>query len=107
MQCFCHVAFLALSGVAGARGANRSGSRGSARGAAGRRSSGGQPAVLKFDDEFDFEIENAKFDKEEIEREFKQKLNISEWFTAFFYYTRYYFFSIKINRFFFENIQFE
>ena len=49
--------------------------RGSFRGA-------GRPGCLKFDSEFDFESSNAKFDKVQIEKELKEKLNIG-WLLVF------------------------
>lgn len=36
----------------------------------------GRPGSLKFDSEFDFESSNAQFDKLQIEKELKEKLNI-------------------------------
>ncbi|OWF50861.1 protein LSM14 homolog B-A-like isoform X2 [Mizuhopecten yessoensis] len=46
----------------------------------GGRPQSGRPteSPLKFEGEFDFESSNAQFDKEEIERELKQKLTISD-----------------------------
>ena len=59
------------------------GSRGSARGGRGAPSSrgSGKDTPLKFENDFDFESENAKFNKEQIEKEFKEKLSISEYTT--------------------------
>ena len=39
---------------------------------------GGRGSMLKFDGEFDFETANAQFDKEEIEKELKDKLNVGQ-----------------------------
>jgi len=48
----------------------------------GVRGRGGRPqgdsSQLRFDNEFDFETSNAQFDKEQIEKELKEKLTISE-----------------------------
>ena len=57
------------------------GGRGSARGGRGAPSTrgGGKETPLKFENDFDFESENAKFNKEQIEKEFKEKLSISEY----------------------------
>lgn len=38
-------------------------------------------ASVQFDSEFDFEVENAKFDKEHIEKEMKENLSLSLYFT--------------------------
>ncbi|KAK2184860.1 hypothetical protein NP493_250g04079 [Ridgeia piscesae] len=56
------------------------GGRGSARGGRGAPSTrgGGKDTPLKFENDFDFESENAKFNKEQIEKEFKEKLSISD-----------------------------
>jgi len=49
------------------------------RGAGGRRRHPDSGAShLRFDNEFDFELSNAKFDKEQIEKELKEKLTISK-----------------------------
>lgn len=65
------------------RGAPRGGSaRGAPRGHSqaprGRQPNRPHNEPLKFEGEFDFESANAQFDKEEIERELKQKLTISD-----------------------------
>lgn len=39
-------------------------------------------ASLEFDSEFDFEVENAKFDKDQIEKEIKEKMSLSWYFTS-------------------------
>ena len=36
------------------------------------------PPELKFDGEFDFEMANAQFNKEDIEQELKEKLTVSK-----------------------------
>ena len=58
------------------------GGRGSARGNRGapsNRGGGKDQTPLKFESDFDFESENAKFNREQIEKEFKEKLSISEY----------------------------
>lgn len=47
-------------------------------GGRGRPSNRPQREPLKFDGEFDFESANAQFDKEQIEKEIKEKLTLSE-----------------------------
>ncbi|XP_069113012.1 LOW QUALITY PROTEIN: protein LSM14 homolog B-like [Argopecten irradians] len=63
------------------RGVGPRGPRGGSRPPrGGGRPQSGRPteSPLKFEGEFDFESSNAQFDKEEIERELKQKLTISD-----------------------------
>ena len=64
------------------------GGRGSARGGRGAPSirGGGKETPLKFENDFDFESENAKFNKEQIEKEFKEKLSISEYMAGLFWW---------------------
>lgn len=38
-----------------------------------------KPSTLKFESDFDFDSANAQFDKEELEREMQDKLNIKGW----------------------------
>ncbi|CAH1780116.1 unnamed protein product [Owenia fusiformis] len=77
-----------MEGHRGGRGGYRGqsgGFRGHPRGQRGGPRGGNRPPgagrprePLKFDGEFDFESANAKFDKEEIEKELKKKLTISD-----------------------------
>lgn len=59
------------------RGGFRGGPRGAPRGRQPNRPPRESP--LKFEGDFDFESSNAKFDKENIEKELKKKLTISEY----------------------------
>ena len=61
-------------GGRGGRGASRGN-----RGAPSNRGGGKDQTPLKFENDFDFESENAKFNREQIEKEFKEKLSISEY----------------------------
>ena len=61
-------------GGRGGRGASRGN-----RGAPSNRGGGRDQTPLKFENDFDFESENAKFNREQIEKEFKEKLSISEY----------------------------
>ena len=54
------------------------GNRGGGRARGRAPVSGRTKEPLKFDGDFDFESSNAKFDKEEIEKELKKKLTISK-----------------------------
>lgn len=40
-------------------------------------------ALQIFDTEFDFELENSKFDKDQVEKELKEKLSFSEFLSIF------------------------
>ena len=55
------------------RGGRHQGPR---RGGGGGR--GGSAGTFRYDSEFDFESANARFNKEVLEEEFKQKLNIDD-----------------------------
>ena len=57
----------------GGRGAPRGG-----RQQGPRRGGGPGSATFRYDSEFDFESANARFNKEGLEEEFKQKLNIDD-----------------------------
>ncbi|KAL4234341.1 Protein LSM14 A [Mactra antiquata] len=67
-------------GGSGFRGGSARGNqRGAPRGQSARgRGSGRAHEPIKFEGEFDFESSNAQFDKEEIERELKQKLTLTD-----------------------------
>ena len=69
-------------------GAPFRGYRGGARGAPRGRQPNRPPreSPLKFEGDFDFETENAKFDKENIEKELKKKLTISEYMKQTYIY---------------------
>ena len=78
MYVTCHVYILTVGPPRGGpRGALRGGPRGHPQ--RGRGQGRKTESPLKFEEEFDFEEANAHFNKEEIERELKQKLTISEY----------------------------
>lgn len=57
------------------------GQRGPPRGGTPRGRGTGRrtESPLKFEQDFDFEMSNAQFDKDEIEKELKKKLTISKY----------------------------
>ena len=51
----------------------------------GQRGTSGKIGGLKFATEFDFEEENAKFNKDDLEKELKAKLNLGGYMIYYIY----------------------
>ena len=60
------------------RGGRRDHYRGPPRGGGGRSVQSGSGATFRYDSEFDFESANARFNKEVLEEEFKQKMSLDD-----------------------------